>query len=89
MTLPTSQSDLMAYLNKPLEENEKVPLSQYSMTTFLSRREPTIMCTESNLQRIFRCSEDKEADYLSTILKMAIVTGAPDGDGTKASFISF
>jgi hypothetical protein len=74
----------MTYLDKPLEENEKVHLSQYSMTTLLSCGEPTITCAESDL-----CSEDEEADYHSTILKIAIVTGAPDGDGTKASFISF
>jgi hypothetical protein len=78
----------MAYFNKPLEENEKVPLSHYCMTTLISRGEPNIMCSEGDLQRIFRVSEN-EADYLWTILKMAIVTGAPDGDGTKASFISF
>lgn len=89
MTLPTSQCDLMAYFNKPLEENEKVPLSHYCMTTLLSRGEPTIMCSEDDLRRIFRVSEDEEADYLWTILKTAIVAGAPDGDGTDASFISF
>ena len=79
----------MAYLNKPLEENEKIPLSHYSMTTLLSRGEPTAMCSESDLERLFRVSEDEEADYLWTILKLAIVSGAPDGDGTEASFISF
>jgi len=87
--LPTSQHDLMAYLNRPLKESDKVPLSHYSMTTLVSRGEPKIMCSESDLQRIFRSSEDEEADYLWTILKMAIVTSAPDSDGTQASFISF
>jgi hypothetical protein len=89
MAFPTSQSDLIAYFNKPLEENEKIPLSHYSMTTLLSRGEPTIMCSEDDLRRIFRFTEDGEADYLWTILKTAIVTSAPDGDGTEASFISF
>ena len=47
------------------------------------------MCSEDDLRRIFRVSEDEEADYLWAILKTAIVAGAPDGDGTNASFISF
>jgi hypothetical protein len=79
----------MVYLNRPLKESDKVPLSHYSMTTLLSRGEPRIMCSESDLQQIFRSSEDEEAEYLWTILKPAIATGAPDSDGTKASFISF
>jgi hypothetical protein len=89
MTLPTSQCDLIAYFNKPLEENEKVPLSHHSMTTLLSRGELNIMCSEDDLQQIFRSSEDEEADYLWTIPKMAIVAGSPDGDGTDISFFSF
>ena len=94
MTLPTSQRDLMAYFNKPLEESEKVPLSHYCMTTPLSRGEPTIMCNEGDLQRIFRASEDEEADYLWTILKMAIVTvrqmvTAPKHHSSRFGMITF
>jgi len=59
------------------------------MTTLVSHGEPKIMCSESDLQQIFRFSEDKEADYLWTILKTAIVTSALDSDGTQASFILF
>ena len=66
MTLPTPQSDLMIYLNKPLQENEKVPLPHYSMTTLLLRGETTIMYSEGDLRHVFRCTEDEEADYLST-----------------------
>jgi len=40
-------------------------------------------------EKLFRLSEDEEANHLWTILKMAIVTGAPDSDGTEASFHSF
>ena len=79
----------MAYLNKPLEEDEKVPLSHYSMTTLVSRGEPTIVCNERDLQQIFRSSEDEEADYLWTILKPAIASSAPDSDGTEESFHFF
>jgi hypothetical protein len=79
----------MAYLNKPLEENEKVPLSRYSMTTLVSGGEPTIMCNEHDLQQIFRSSEDEESDYLCTILKTAIVSSVPDSDDTEASFNFF
>jgi len=89
MTLPTSSTELGEYFNKPLEEGEKVPLSRDAMVLLLSRGDPNIMCSESDLELIFRCSEEEASDYLFTILKTAIVTSAPDSDGTEASFISF
>jgi hypothetical protein len=88
-TLPTSSQELAAYFNKPLEEDDKVPLSHLSMSTLVSRGGPKIKCSERDLQRIFRSSEDEESDYIWTTLKATINAGAPDSDGTEASFHSF
>jgi hypothetical protein len=65
-----------------------VSLSHYSVATPVSRGEPNIMCSENDLKRTFRFSKD-ESDYLWTILQTAIITGAPDSDGTNTSFHSF
>ena len=79
----------MEYFKKPLEEDEKMPLSHYNMSALVSHGQPEIRCSEGDLRRIFRFSEDEESDYLWTILKATLVTSAPDKDGTEASFISF
>jgi hypothetical protein len=89
LTLLTSSHNLMAYLNKPLKEDEKVPLLHYPMTTLVLHGELTIACSEHNLQQIFRSSVDKEADYLWTILKPAIASSALDSNGTEESFHFF
>lgn len=89
MTLLTSIHNLTAYFNKPLKEDERVPISHYTMMTLMSHGDQSIICSESDLLQLFRLSEDEEADHIWTILKVAIVTSAPDSDGTEASFHSF
>jgi hypothetical protein len=59
------------------------------MSTLISHGGPKIMCSERNLQRIFRSSEDEESDYIWTTLKATINAGAPDSDGSEALFHSF
>lgn len=79
----------MEYFKKPLEEDEMMPLSHHNISALVSHGQPTVRCSEGDLRRIFRFSEDEESDYLWTILKTTLVTSAPDNDGTEASFISF
>lgn len=79
----------MAYLNKPLEEDEKIPLSSYSMSALLSEGEAKIRCSKGDLQQVFRLSEHEHSYYLWTSLTATILTGAPDSNGTESSFHSF
>jgi hypothetical protein len=87
--LPPSMAELVVYLNEPLEEADKVPLSNHDMMMLVSRGEPWYACSQHDLEQLFRPSEDEESDYIRIILMTAIINSAPDKAGSKASFISF
>lgn len=88
-TLPTTSSDLVAYFNKPLEEDAKVPISRYHLSRLSTVGESAVRCSEEELLGIFRISEDEESDYIYTMIKAILLTGAPDSIDSRRSFVPF
>jgi hypothetical protein len=88
--LPPTIAELVAYLGEPLQKIDKIPIPNHEMRMLvMPRGDPKYSCSQVDLEQLFRCSEDEEADLIWTILKVAVTNNAPDYDGTELSFISF
>jgi hypothetical protein len=90
-TLPGDIFQLLLYVSKDLTEDEKVPLSHCEFSRLLSQGvDEKNICSEADLEQLFRPSEDENADYLWSIyLFPTIHRSPPDESGTEASYISF
>lgn len=64
-------------------------ISEDHEKTLLSAEDPKTVCTQSDLESIFRRSEDECSTYLWTLLLPATRSAVPDGSGTEASFHHF
>jgi hypothetical protein len=85
-----SISELPAILDKPLPEDEKVPLTCVQFDNLLSGlMETRDICRTDDVKRLFRVTEEEIAMPLFLILYNAVMDKPPPDDGTEASFISF
>jgi hypothetical protein len=81
--------DLAAYIEGPLEDDNKIPISHDIMNDLLSLQEPRSMCTPNEVQQLFRSSEDEKAGYILTIVSAALNFFPPASDSTENAFIVF
>jgi hypothetical protein len=81
---------LTAHISMPLSEAEKVPLSNYEYDRLLSTTwQSSALCTDDDLQRLFRRGTDEKAENLIPVIIPVIYKDAPEENGTESSFISF
>jgi hypothetical protein len=50
----------------------------------MSWSEPSAICSQSDVQKLFRPSEDEEADYIWTIVKSGLILVPPGRDMTES-----
>ncbi|RHZ82138.1 hypothetical protein Glove_114g70 [Diversispora epigaea] len=88
LTLP-EVDELANFLEKPIPENMKMPLSQREYDNFLN---PNLddLCTSEDLDILFQVSKTESA-YKFTIktLGWPILNNPPSEEGTKYSYVSF
>ena len=83
LTLPLPPLDALA-------EDNKIPLSEYFMRQLMSVQvNPRAMCNLDNVNRLFRSSEDEQANILWTIVKSSLMFSLPDNDSAESSFHAF
>jgi hypothetical protein len=88
--LPPDILALRQYLDTPLLEEEKIPLRDVHISSFIDTRgSASMLCTRDHLLQLFRPSEVEEADALATLAKVAVGATAPPPDSTEAAYISF
>ena len=80
--------NLPAYIEAPLAEDAKIPISQELWASLLLQKEPRWICSQDVIQRLFRLSETEQAEHIWTIVNPAFTFAPPDNDGTKSSFHS-
>jgi hypothetical protein len=88
LPLPTLEG-LAAYIQGPLAEDEKIPLSDHEMQALSAIGEPRATCTQSDVRHLFRSSEDEQARFLWSIADHVITFSPPASDGTESSFHGF
>jgi len=82
---------LSAYLNEPLDAEEKVPLSQVDWRRLLVELPgiPNHECYDQDLELLFTPSEEESAQAVIFILQSAILGDPQDPSGTEDSLHSF
>ncbi|TFK70253.1 hypothetical protein BDN72DRAFT_958969 [Pluteus cervinus] len=82
---------LKEYLEKPLCDNWKIPLSRFKWEKLLLERAelPNDECYDRDLQLLFRPSEDETADAIWYLLREVITNGPLDPNGTEKSLHEF
>jgi hypothetical protein len=82
--------DLATYIQGPLSEDNKIPLSDHAIMDLVSSQvNPRAMCSLSDVHQLFRSSEEEQADLLWTIVKTALTFPPPDSDSTESAFHGF
>ena len=83
--------ELVSHLAKPLEHDEKVPVSQEQFDEILAQytREASNLLDPEGLGAIWRVSEDKRAPRLTMTTIMRVIENTPPSSGTESAFISF
>ena len=82
--------DLATYIEGPLAEDDKIPLSEYFMRQLtLFQVNPRAMCNLDDVKQLFRSSEDEQADILWTIVKLSLMFSPLDNDSTENAFHTF
>jgi hypothetical protein len=80
---------LITHISMPLSDGEKVPLSNYEYDRLTwTIWQPLTLCTNDDLQKLFRRSEGEKAENLMHVLIPAVFRDAPEYS-TEASYISF
>jgi len=88
--LPADIPALRRCLDTPLSEEEKIPLRDDHINSFVvTRGGAGRMCGRDDLLKLFRSSEVEEADAIATRAKSAMSLDVPPADGTENSYISF
>jgi hypothetical protein len=88
--LPLPQlENLPAYMQAPLAEDAKIPISQELWASLLLQKNSRWICGPGDVQRLFRSSETEQADHIWTIVNPALTFAPPDSDSTENSFHSF
>jgi len=88
--LPADIPALRGYLDTPLSEEEKIPLCDNHINSFVvTRGGAGAMCSRDDLLQLFRSSEVEEADAIATRAKSAMSLDVPPANGTERSYISF
>ncbi|CAI2164427.1 13524_t:CDS:2 [Funneliformis geosporum] len=87
-TLP-SVNELADFLDQPIPETLKLPLSQDQLQPFISFEYPS-SCTENDLNIIFRISEEQTSFFLLSQLVGQIITkNAPPSNSTEDTYHLF
>ncbi|PFH47466.1 hypothetical protein AMATHDRAFT_152002, partial [Amanita thiersii Skay4041] len=80
--------DLQTHLNRPLASDEKIPISNEIYTKLLIQHSETQhSCLPSDLDTLFRITEEEAAFDIQLQVASAITTGPPLELGTENSFI--
>jgi hypothetical protein len=88
--LPADIPALRQYLDTPLLEDEKIPLRDVHINSFVTMRGGASMrCTRDHLLQLFRPSQTEEADAIATLAKAAIGASTPPSDSTECAYIYF
>jgi hypothetical protein len=81
--------DLAQYLNGPLSDEQKIPVSE----DFLAQFTPSFMDPEAlsraDAEALFRSTEHETADFITTIVKVILMFPNPEDGGTENSYHSF
>lgn len=85
--LPATPEALLQYLNVPLQDDEKVPISRDEHRKLIALSYPNT-CTANDLAALFRVTEDEEVGFLNRFIH-AIEYPPPPLSGTEDSFHSF
>jgi hypothetical protein len=89
LSLP-SISELPGLLDKPLSDDEKIPLTRIQFDNLLpGMMEAKDRCHRDDVERLFRVSDSEASDMLYLTFYNAVVQPTPPEDGTEPSFISF
>ncbi|KAF8336806.1 hypothetical protein F5887DRAFT_1161224 [Amanita rubescens] len=89
LSLP-SISELRGLLNKPLPQDEKIPLTRIQFDNLVSGlTETTDVRYAADVERLFRISDAEASEILHLIFYNAAVQCPPPETGTEASFHSF
>ena len=83
-------SELPGILNRPLSEDEKIPLSRSQFDNLVSGSiETKDICRKDDVEKLFRISDEEISEALHLLFYNAVVRAAPPDNGTESSFISF
>jgi hypothetical protein len=86
--LPPDVLALQRYINTPLLEDEKIPMRDLHINSFINMRGgASMLCTRDHLLQLFRPSQVEEADALATLAKAAIGATTPPSDSTESAYI--
>jgi hypothetical protein len=87
--LPADVPALKQYLNAPLREDQKIPMRDKYINSFVVRRgNANTLCSRDHLLQLFRPSELEEADGLASLVKTAMSSTTPHPQSTKNAYIS-
>ena len=83
-------SELPGLLDKPLPQDEKIPLTRIQFDNLISGlTETTDVCCREDVERLFRISDAEASEILHLTFYNAAVRRPPPQTGTEASFHSF
>jgi hypothetical protein len=80
---------LPAFIQGPLPDLHKIPISQSKFNELLAQTSPRARCTPDVIQSLFRVSEGEKADAIWDIVNPVLVFPPPDQDSTESSFHKF
>ena len=88
LALP-SIDELSAFLNQPLSERAKIPLTDDRFNDLISNREYRNRSTRRDVEQLFRISKDETSKFLEHLAYSAVCRSPPDSSATENTFISF
>ena len=86
-----NKMELISHLAKPLEPDEKVPVSQKKFDAMLGQytREASNLLDSYGLGTIWRVSQGERAPHLTMTTTMSVIENTPPSSGTEPAFIRF
>ena len=88
LALP-SINELSAFLNQPLSECAKIPLTNDRFNDLISNREYRNRLTHRDVEQLFCISKDETSKFLKDLAYPAVCCSPPDSSATENMFILF
>ena len=88
LALP-SINELSTFLNQPLSERAKIPLTNDRFNDLISNREYRNRLTHRDVEQLFCISKDETSKFLKDLAYPAVCCSPPDSSATENTFILF
>ncbi|TDL22896.1 hypothetical protein BD410DRAFT_839228 [Rickenella mellea] len=89
ITVPTTIEGLCSYMEKPLDDHEKIPASEAYLDLLVKTGSGSTACSREDLEILFRLSDKEITSNIYINASNAIINEAPLASDTGASFINF